>query len=158
MARSQKSRIAVTRAASVSKLMGRPVFLFSVCSYISVVSPDGKYLLFNGADREKQGIHQFSVAENKSNPIANGVPALIVKFSRDGKFVLCAVASSGETIIYRQSWQNGQVFGPARAMLKLSFVFPEYYSGNAYDFSRDLSIVIFARPSGQADLYFLSQK
>jgi hypothetical protein len=33
-----------------------------------------------------------------------------------------------------------------------------YYSGNAYDFSRDLSTIVYARPGGHADLYLLSQK
>jgi len=28
----------------------------------------------------------------------------------------------------------------------------------AYDFSHDLSTVVYARPGGQHDLYFLSQK
>ena len=31
-------------------------------------------------------------------------------------------------------------------------------SGNAYDFSRDLSTIVYARPGGQQDLYLLSQK
>lgn len=32
------------------------------------------------------------------------------------------------------------------------------YVGNAYDISRDLSTVVYARPGGHADLYRLSQK
>jgi hypothetical protein len=31
-------------------------------------------------------------------------------------------------------------------------------SGNAYDFSRDLSTIVYARPGARADLYLLSQK
>ena len=42
--------------------------------------------------------------------------------------------------------------------LKLPFVFPLSFGGNAYDFSRDLATVVYARPSGHADLYLLTQK
>jgi hypothetical protein len=42
--------------------------------------------------------------------------------------------------------------------LKLPFAFRQGYSGNAYEFSKDLSTVVYARPAGHADLYLLSQK
>jgi hypothetical protein len=31
-------------------------------------------------------------------------------------------------------------------------------AGNAYDFSKDLSTIVYARPGGHLDLYLLSQK
>jgi len=46
--------------------------------------------------------------------------------------------------------------GPSQVALKVPFAFPMGY--NAYDFSRDLSTIVFARPGGHADLYLLSQK
>ena len=42
--------------------------------------------------------------------------------------------------------------------MKLPFLFQQGYGGNAYDFSKDLSTFIYARPSGHADLYYLSQR
>jgi hypothetical protein len=43
--------------------------------------------------------------------------------------------------------------------VKTPFTFPlTYGTGNAYDFSRDLSTIVYARPGGHADLYLLSQK
>jgi hypothetical protein len=42
--------------------------------------------------------------------------------------------------------------------VKLPFAFPLLAGGNAYDFSSDLSTVVYARPAGQADLYLLIQK
>ncbi len=42
--------------------------------------------------------------------------------------------------------------------MKLPFTFRQGYVGNAYDFSKDLSTVVYARPNGQSDLYLLSQK
>jgi hypothetical protein len=34
----------------------------------------------------------------------------------------------------------------------------DYSNGNAYDFSGDLSTIVYARPGGHADLYLLSQQ
>jgi hypothetical protein len=42
--------------------------------------------------------------------------------------------------------------------LKLPFAFPLVSGGNAYDFSSDLSTVVYARAGGHADIYLLSQK
>jgi hypothetical protein len=41
-----------------------------------------------------------------------------------------------------------------------TFPFPlrDDYGGNAYDVSLDLSTIIYARPNGQDDLYFLPTK
>jgi serine/threonine protein kinase len=121
-------------------------------------SLDGQYLLMAGVVGGKQGIYQFSFADRTCSSIMPGVSNIEVKFSRDGNSFLYTVASRGETTIYRQPWKNGKLTGPAQSALKLPFVFPEMYRGNAYDFSRDLSTIVYARPGGQADLYLLSQK
>jgi hypothetical protein len=42
--------------------------------------------------------------------------------------------------------------------LKLPFSFPLVTGGNAYDFSRGLTTVVYARPGGHADLYLLNEK
>jgi hypothetical protein len=60
-------------------------------------------------------------------------------------------------VFYRQKWQDGQLVGKPEAALKLPFSFRLYYSGNAFDYSRDLSSIIYSRPGGQADFYLLSQ-
>jgi hypothetical protein len=60
--------------------------------------------------------------------------------------------------IYRQNWQPGKLAGQPQVALKLPFAFPLVSGGNAYDFARDLSTVVYARPGGHADLYLLSQK
>jgi hypothetical protein len=79
-------------------------------------------------------------------------------FARDGKSFLYALASRGEVTIYRQPWKDGKLIGAAQVALKVPFAFPLEYAGNAYDFSQDLSTIVYARPSGHADLYLLSQK
>ncbi len=42
--------------------------------------------------------------------------------------------------------------------MKLPFNFKFGYGGNAYDFTPDLSTVVYARPDGQADLFLLNKK
>ena len=54
---------------------------------------------------------------------------------------------------------NGKVIGTPQVALKIPFTFPSIYlGGNAYDFSRDLSTIVYARPSRHFNLYLLSQK
>jgi hypothetical protein len=83
---------------------------------------------------------------------------LIVHSSPDGKSILYLTASRGETTIYRQPWHEGKLIGTAQPAIKLPFEFRQGYAGNAYDFSKDLSTIVYARPGGQADLYLLSQR
>ena len=70
-----------------------------------------------------------------------------------------SVESRREVTIYRQLWSDGKIIGKPQVALKVPFAFPIFYfNGNGYDFSRDLSTIVYARPSGHADLYLLSQK
>jgi hypothetical protein len=80
-----------------------------------------------------------------------------VLFARNGKSFLDAIPSRHDVTIYRQNWQAGKLVGQPVA-LKLPFAFPLISAGNAYDFSRDLSTVGYARPGAHADLYLPSQK
>jgi hypothetical protein len=88
-----------------------------------------------------------------------GVATFNATFAHDGKSFLYAVASRGEVTVFRQSWRDGKLIGTPKAALTVPFSFPlGYATGNAYDFSRDLSTIVYARPGGHADLYLLSQK
>jgi hypothetical protein len=73
-------------------------------------------------------------------------------------FLTIRVASRGDVTIFRQPWNDGKLIGAPQVALKVPFVFPLISGGNAYDFSRDLSTIVYAHPRGQADLYLLSQK
>jgi len=129
------------------------------CGDVWDSSPDGKYLLTSlNSTNESPGVSEFSLADRKCIPLLPELATLIVHFSADGKSILYLGASRGETTIYRQPWHDGKLTGPAQVALKLPFAFRQGYSGNAYDFSRDLSTVVYARPAGHADLYLLSQK
>jgi hypothetical protein len=89
-------------------------------------------------------------------PLLPGVASGAI-FTRDGKWLLYAVAGRGEVAIYRQPWKDGGVIGTPQVALKLPFTFRLTY-GVTYDFSRDLSTIVYARPGSHADLYLLSQK
>jgi hypothetical protein len=82
----------------------------------------------------------------------------MVRAVADGNSILLFDGVSGETTIYWQPWRNGKPFGQAQPAVRLPFAFHQAYGGNAYDFSKDLSTVVYARPGGHADLYLLSQK
>jgi hypothetical protein len=63
------------------------------------------------------------------------------------------------SLVVLNPWSDGKVIGTPQVALKIPFAFPLAYRGsNAYDFSRDLSTIVYARPGGHADLYLLSQK
>jgi serine/threonine protein kinase len=129
------------------------------CGAVWDASPDGKYLLTsinNGG--QTIGVSEFSLTDHKCTPVMPDLNTLVVHFSSDGKAILYILAERGETTIYRQPWHDGKLTGPAQAAVKLPFAFRQGYSGNAYDFSKDLSTVIYARPGGHADLYLLSQR
>ncbi|HUA86523.1 MAG TPA: protein kinase [Bryobacteraceae bacterium] len=128
------------------------------CGFAADADPSGRYLIGNILGGEGTGIYEISVPEGKCTLLAPGIVTFGAYFERDGKSFLYAVATRGEVTIYRQHWKDGKLIGTPEAALKVPFVFPVTYGGNAYDFSRDLSTIVYARPGGHADLYLLNQK
>jgi serine/threonine protein kinase/Tol biopolymer transport system component len=125
------------------------------CGHAFETPPGGQYLL---TLLLPGGIAEFSLAENKCSLLLPGVVTFGITMASDGKSFLYAVPSEHEVTIYRQPWHDGKLTGPIQVAAKLPFAFPLLAGGNAYDLSRDLSTVIYARPGGNADLYLLSQK
>ena len=129
------------------------------CGAVWDASPDGKYLLTSlNTGTEAVGVSEFSLGEHKCTSLLPALSSLVVHFSSDGKFILYLAASRGETTLYRQPWHDGKLGGPPQVAFKLPFAFRQDYAGAAYDFAKDLSVVMYARPGGHADLYLLSQK
>ncbi|MGA8765207.1 MAG: protein kinase [Candidatus Sulfotelmatobacter sp.] len=129
------------------------------CGAVFDGSPDGKYLLSSQSSTPQlMGVSEYSLAEHKCIPLIPDLNTLVVRFASDGKSILYLAASRGQTTIYRVPWRDGKITGPPQAAVKLPFAFRQGYSGNAYDFAKDLSSVVYARPSGHADLYLLSGK
>jgi Tol biopolymer transport system component len=123
---------------------------------VSATTPDGKYILgfiISGLD---VGIYQMAVSDKRRVLILPGIVTLMLRFASDYKSFLYAVAGRGEVILYRQAWQDGAMVGKPQIALKVPFAFPLYYKGNAFDFSIDLSKIVYVRPGGQHDLYHLS--
>jgi serine/threonine protein kinase len=136
-----------------------PEKLVDDCGLVTDAEPGGRYLLGLQLFGERTGIYEVSISDRKCIPLLPGVVTFNATFARDGKSFLYAVASRGEVTIYRQSWRDGKLIGAAQVASKVSFAFPlNHAGGNAYDFSRDLSTIVYARPGGHADLYLLSQK
>ncbi len=128
------------------------------CCTVTDIDPGGQYLLGFVEHGEMTGVYEVSISDRKCIPLLPGVVTFGGAFAHDGKSFLYAVASRGEVTIYSQPWKDGRNIGAPQVALKVPFAFPLAYSGNAYDFSRDLSTIVYARPSGHADLYLLSQK
>jgi hypothetical protein len=122
------------------------------CCFVVDASPDGKRLLAFWPQGEDLGIYQISIKEKKRFPLVPGVTTFGARYAPDGKSVLYPLASRGEVTFYRQALRDGDPAGKPQIALKLPFAFPLWYSGNAFDFSPDLSTVVYARPGGQADL------
>ena len=128
------------------------------CGYAFDVAPGGKYLLSLIGVGERNGIYEFSPGDKKCTSLLPGVVTFGLSFAPDGKSFTYAVPSQRDVTFYRQGWQDGKLIGQPRVALKLPFAFPLLAGGNAYDYSRDLSTVVYARVSGHADLYLMSQK
>ncbi len=126
--------------------------------YAMEAAPDGKYLLAVILSGKETGIYQISLADKKRIPLIPGIETFMVRMSHDRKAFLYSVAGRGEILFYRQDWQDGKLIGEPKLALKLPFAFPLAFLGNAYDFSPDLSTVVYARPGGQADVYYLSHQ
>jgi serine/threonine protein kinase/Tol biopolymer transport system component len=129
--------------------------LIPKCGFSADISPDGRFLLSASAPI---GINVISISDRKCIALDSKTTSFIFHFSADGKSILYLTAVHGETVIYRLPWQGEKLTGPAQPALKLPFAFRGGYGGNAYDFSKDLSTVVYARPGGQADLYYSSQR
>jgi serine/threonine protein kinase/Tol biopolymer transport system component len=128
------------------------------CGSAFDVALDEHYLLTEIPGGEKLGLYEYSLAEKKCISLMPGVGTFGILFAPDGKSFLYAVPSQHDVTIYRQPWQDGRLIGQTQVALTLPFAFPLLSGGNAYDFARDLSTVVYARPGGHADLYVLSQK
>jgi serine/threonine protein kinase len=129
------------------------------CGAVSDADPGGQYLLGVVWSGEKTGIYEVSISDRKCIPLIPGVVTTYATIAHDGKSFLYAVGSRGEVTIYRQPWKDGKTIGAPQVALKVPFAFSQWYAEHAaYDFSRDLSTIVYAHPRGQADLYLLSQK
>jgi serine/threonine protein kinase/Tol biopolymer transport system component len=136
-----------------------PEKLVDNCGMVSDADLGGHYLLSNEPYGDKTGIFEVSISDRKCIPLLPGIVTIYTTIAHDGRSFLYATASRGEVTIYRQPWKDGKTIGAPQVALKVPFAFSLMYANHAaYDFSRDLSTIVYAHPGGHADLYLLSQK
>jgi Tol biopolymer transport system component/predicted Ser/Thr protein kinase len=133
-----------------------PEKLTDSCGFAFDASVDGKYLLSLIVGGDKIGIYAFSMSDRSCTMLVPGVVTFGVNIEKDGKSFLYALPGKKDVTIYRQRWEAGKAVGQPQVALKLPFAFPLVAGGNAYDFSRDLTSIVYARYSGHADLYLLT--
>jgi tricorn protease-like protein len=130
--------------------------LVDSCADISDVDSQGKYLL--GPSMTGDRIYELSLSDRRCIPLLTGAGRsyLEVLFAPDGKSFLYAIGTRAQATFYRQAWKEGKAIGAPQIAFTTSFALPVWgHAGFAYDFSRDLSTIVYARPSGRADLYYL---
>jgi serine/threonine protein kinase len=131
---------------------------FDHCGMAVDFSPDRKFVITSVLWGEKPGLYQYSIVDKTCTTLKQGITTYLAMYSHDGKSFLYSLASHGQTTIFRQPWHNGIAIGSPVPAFKLPLALREDYDGNAFVVSRDLSSLVYARPAGHEDLYFLSQK
>jgi dipeptidyl aminopeptidase/acylaminoacyl peptidase len=135
-----------------------PEKLAENCGIAFDASPDGKYLLTFIGGGSRLGIYEVSIPDKTCTTLLPGVVTFGISLAPDAKSFLYAHPSEHDVSFHRQPWRDGKLAGPDQIALKLPFAIPLLAGGNGYDFSRDLSTVIYARVGGHADLFLMSQK
>jgi DNA-binding winged helix-turn-helix (wHTH) protein/Tol biopolymer transport system component len=130
--------------------------LVDSCSDVSDVDSQGKYLL--GPSVMGDGIYEVSLSDKRCIPLVTGGGKfyLLGVFAPDGKSFVYVTGSHAKATFYRQAWKEGKAIGAPQVAFTAPIALPLWvHQGFAYDFSRDLSTIVYARPSGRADLYYL---
>ncbi len=147
-----------TRISRESAEGSTPEMVSDTCGFAFSVAPGGKYLFTLLGGVGKVGLYQLALADGTCTALVPGVVTFGVVNGKDGKSFSYAIPSQQDVTIYRQGWVDGKLVGKPQVALKLPFAFPLVSGGNAYDFSSDLSTIVYARAGGHADIYLLSQK
>jgi Tol biopolymer transport system component/DNA-binding winged helix-turn-helix (wHTH) protein len=133
--------------------------LVDSCCDISDVDSHGKYLIGPSLSSGGYCVFQLSLSDKKCTSLVPGARTLEVVFAPDGKSFLYAVPSRGQLTIYRQAWTQGKLIGTPQVAISAPFSIPMWvHQDSAYDFSRNLSTIVYTRSSGRADLYLQSQE
>ena len=135
-----------------------PEKLTDECGFVFDVASDGKYVISLIPGGNRIGIYSFSLADRSCTLMVPGGVTFGLNLEKDEKSFVYAIPGKKDVTLYRQKWAAGKAVGEPQVVQKLPFAFPLVAGGNAYDFSRDLVSVVYARPSGHADLYLLTQQ
>ncbi len=148
----------VTWKLDLNDPAAKPETLFEGCLGALDVSQDGNYVIGPVLWGPNPGIYQYSLRDKKCAVLKPGLASYFALYARDGKSFLFENTISGQTSIFRQPLRNGQAAGEPQRVLTFPFAVREDFAGNASNISDDLSVMVYARPSGHEDLYFLSNR
>ncbi len=134
----------------------KPEELYVGCNGALDVSPDGNYIIGPILWGDNPGMYQYSLRDKKCRPLKPNLPSYFAEYGKDGKSFYFESTKGGQTTIYRQPWQNGEAKGEPKPALTFPFVVREDFAGNAAAVAPDLSAIVYARPNGHDDLYFMA--
>ena len=148
----------VTWRIDLKEAAAKPEALFQGCLGVLNVSEDGDNMLGTVLWGAAPGLYQYSLRDKKCTLLKPGLASYFALYSRDGKSFLFEDTIHGQTSIFRQSLRNGEAVGEPQRMMTFSFAVREDFGGNASNIAQNLSVMVYARPSGQEDLYFLGNR
>jgi Tol biopolymer transport system component len=146
----------VTWKLNLNDPAAKPETLFEGCTGALEVSQDENDILGPILWGANPGLYQYSLRDKKCTLLKPGLATYFALYARDGKSFLFANTIHGQTSIFRQPLRNGEATGEPQRVLTYPFAVREDFGGNAFAISDDLSVMVYARPSGHEDLYFLS--
>jgi serine/threonine protein kinase/Tol biopolymer transport system component len=134
--------------AEVEKIVER-------CTTVTDYVPGGELLVGTAPQGKSMGIWAVSLSRKRCIPLLPGTETTTVRSAPDGRSFLYALPGEVETVVYRVPW-NDREAGEPEVAARLPLVLHAWVFGSpGYDFSRDLATIVYTRPSGQADLFFL---
>jgi serine/threonine protein kinase/Tol biopolymer transport system component len=134
------------------------VAIGEACGANTDISRDRRFLLGVDLWGDRTGVYQYSMSDHKCTALVPGILTFMARFTPDNRSFLYTSNTQGQSTVYRQNWKDGALVGQPKAALNFPFALREDYGGNAYDMTSDLSTVVYARPGGHDDLYFLARK
>ncbi|HSE43246.1 MAG TPA: protein kinase [Acidobacteriota bacterium] len=123
---------------------------------VSDISSDGRFLFGRQTEGQQIGIYSINLVTKQSTLLLPDQVTMMVRVAPDSQSFLYAIEAPKEILFYRVKWKQGKMIGTPEVALHVPFAFSLTFEGNAYDFTRDLSTVIFTQPNMQADIYLLS--
>jgi serine/threonine protein kinase len=128
------------------------------CGAAADLSAGNRFFLGVQLFGSNTGLFQYSFDDHKCTQLVPNILSFIARFSPDNRSYIYVANNHGRGSIFRQAWNNGKSIGAPKTVFTFPFPLRDDYGGNAYDVSLDLSTIIYARPNGQDDLYFLPTK
>ncbi len=147
----------VTWKLDLNDPASKPETIFEGCTGAFDISHDGNYVIGPVLWGSNPGLFQYSLVDKKCTVLEPGLASYFALYAPDGKSFLFQQTIHGQTGIFRQPWHNGTMSGEPQRVLTFPFAVREDFAGNASSVAENLSVMVYARPSGQEDLYFLAR-